>query len=156
GVWADYQLGTEVTFNRMPAVEGLSIPEAFGMFAIVGPAAYFGLLDVGQPTPGDTVVVSAAAGAVGSLVGQIARIKGCRAGALAGTPEKCRWLLEELEFDAPIDYRREDLPNALKRACPSGIDVYFDNVGGDILDICLTQMNLHGRIPICGLISQYN
>jgi len=100
--------------------------------------------------------VSAAAGAVGSIVGQIAKIKGCRAVGLAGTDEKCRWITEELGFDAAINYRTEDIPAALKKACPDGIDVYFDNVGGSILDACLKQMNLNGRVPTCGLISQYN
>jgi len=93
---------------------------------------------------------------VGSIVGQIAKIKGCRAVGLAGTDEKCRWIVDELGFDAAINYKKEDVPAALKRACPKGIDVYFDNVGGDILDACLKQMNLQGRIPTCGLISQYN
>jgi hypothetical protein len=132
------------------------VATAFGLLAIAGPTAYFGLLDLGRPKAGETVVVSAAAGAVGSLVGQIARLKGCRAVGLAGSDAKCRWLIEELGFDAAINYKQGDLANALGRAAPQGIDIYFDNVGGDILDACLAQMNLHGRIPTCGLISQYN
>ena len=156
GTWADYQIGTPETLNPMGALEGVTTVDAFSTFAVVGPTAYFGLLDIGQPKAGETVVVSAAAGAVGSIVGQIAKIKGCRAVGLAGSPEKCNRLTEELGFDAAINYRTEDLPQALAAACPAGIDVYFDNVGGDILDACLELMNLGGRIPTCGLISRYN
>ncbi len=156
GIWADYQLGTAGTFNKLLSVPGVPVAEVFGLFALAGPTAYFGLLDVGKPQPGETVVVSAAAGSVGSLVGQIAKIQGCRAVGVAGSEAKCRWLLDELGFDAAIDHRREDLALALKRACPQGIDVYFDNVGGDVLDACLRHMNLNGRVPTCGLISQYN
>jgi NADPH-dependent curcumin reductase CurA len=156
GTWADYQLGTPGALTKMSTVAGASLAEAFGLFAVVGPTAYFGLLDVGKPKTGETVVVSGAAGAVGSLVGQIARIKGCRAVGLAGSDAKCHWLTEELGFDAAVNYKQGDLPAALRRACPKGIDVYFDNVGGEILDACLPQMNLNGRIPMCGLISQYN
>jgi NADPH-dependent curcumin reductase len=155
GVWADYQLGAPPVLSKLPPVEGIPTAEAFGLFAVVGPTAYFGFLDVGRPAVGETVVVSAAAGAVGSVVGQIAKIKGCRAVGIAGSDEKCR-SLAGLGFDAAINYHKEDLPLALKRACPRGIDIYFDNVGGDILDACLAQMTLNGRIPTCGLISQYN
>ena len=156
GTWADYQVGVPGMLNKMPPLAGVSVADAFGLMAVVGPTAYFGLMDLGAPKAGETVVVSAAAGAVGSVVGQIAKIKGCRAVGLAGSDEKCRWIVEDLGFDAAINYKTEDVPAALKRACPQGIDVYFDNVGGDILDACLKQMNLFGRIPTCGLISQYN
>jgi NADPH-dependent curcumin reductase len=156
GFWADYQIGTPAALHKMLPVAGISVAEAFGLFPIVGPTAYFGLLDVGKPEAGETVVVSAAAGAVGSIVGQIAKIIGCRAVGLAGSSGKCRFLLDDLGFDAAIDYKKEDVRSALKGACPDGIDVYFDNVGGEILDVCLTQMNLNGRIPTCGLIAQYN
>jgi len=156
GVWADYQLGSPATFHKLASPQGVSTAEAFGLFTGAGPTAYFGLLDVGKPRAGETVVVSAAAGAVGSIVGQIARIKECRVVGLAGSDKKCRWLVEELGFDAAIDHKRPDLPLALHRACPDGVDVYFDNVGGEVLDACLQQMNLNGRIPTCGLISQYN
>jgi NADPH-dependent curcumin reductase CurA len=122
----------------------------------VGPTAYFCLLDIGDPKPGETVVVSTAAGAVGSLVGQIAKIKGCRAVGLTGSDEKCRWITEDLGYDVAINYKTQDVGKALAEACPNGIDVYYDNVGGKILDECLKLMNLHGRIPTCGLISQYN
>jgi NADPH-dependent curcumin reductase CurA len=155
GVWADYQLGAPPLLNKLAPVEGMTTAEAFGLFAVVGPTAYFGLIDVGRPVAGETVVVSAAAGAVGSLVGQIAKIQGCRAVGVTGSDAKCR-RLTELGFDAAIDYHTQDLSLALERACPKGIDVYFDNVGGAVLDACLTRMNLNGRIASCGLISQYN
>jgi NADPH-dependent curcumin reductase len=118
--------------------------------------AYFGLLELGQPKPGETVVVSGAAGATGSIAGQIARIKGCRVIGMAGSADKCRWLTEELGFDAAINYRTEDVGAALDRLCPGGIDVYFDNVGGEILDLCLARIATHARVVLCGGISRYN
>ena len=127
-----------------------------GGLGMPGWTAYFGLLEVGQPKAGETVVVSAASGAVGSIVGQIAKIKGCRAVGIAGGAEKCRYVVEELGFDACVDYKAGNLAAQLKAACPSGIDVYFENVGGEILDAVLPLMNLRGRIPVCGLISAYN
>lgn len=127
-----------------------------GGLGMPGWTAYFGLLEVGQPKAGETVVVSAASGAVGSIVGQIAKIKGCRAVGIAGGPLKCRYVTEELGFDACVDYKAGNLAADLKAAAPNGIDVYFENVGGEILDTVLTQMNLRGRIPVCGLISAYN
>jgi NADPH-dependent curcumin reductase len=127
-----------------------------GGLGMPGWTAYFGLLEVGQPKPGETVVVSAASGAVGSVVGQIAKIKGCRAVGIAGGPDKCRYVTQELGFDACVDYKAGRLAADLKAACPKGIDVNFENVGGEILDTVLTQMNLFGRIAVCGLISAYN
>lgn len=127
-----------------------------GGLGMPGWTAYFGLLEVGQPKPGETVVVSAASGAVGSIVGQIARIKGARAVGIAGGPEKCRYVVDELGFDACLDYKSGDLAAELRSACPSGIDVNFENVGGEILDTILPQMNVFGRVAICGLISGYN
>jgi NADPH-dependent curcumin reductase CurA len=127
-----------------------------GGLGMPGWTAYFGLLDVGQPKPGETVVVSAASGAVGSVVGQIAKIKGCRAVGIAGGPEKCRYVTQELGFDACVDYKAGNLAAQLKEACPKGIDVNFENVGGEILDTILLQMNVFGRIALCGLISGYN
>ena len=121
-----------------------------------GMTAYFGLLDVGRPQPGETVVVSAAAGAVGMSVGQLARHTGCRTVGIAGGADKCRFVVEELGLDACIDYKAEKVEDGLKRHCPQGVDVYFDNVGGDILDAVLTRINLKARIVICGAISQYN
>jgi NADPH-dependent curcumin reductase CurA len=127
-----------------------------GGLGMPGWTAYFGLLEVGQPKAGETVVVSAASGAVGSVVGQIAKIKGCHVVGIAGGAEKCRFVKEELGFDACIDYKAGNLAADLKAAAPKGIDVYFENVGGEILDAVLLQMNLFGRIPVCGLISAYN
>ncbi len=126
-----------------------------GGLGMPGWTAYFGLLEVGQPKAGETVVVSAASGAVGSIVGQIAKIKGCRAVGIAGGPEKCRYVVQELGFDACVDYRSGHLAASLKAACPNGIDVNFENVGGEILDTVLLQMNTFGRIAVCGLISGY-
>ena len=156
GTWADYQIGTPKTVNPMGELGPVATVDAFSTFAVVGPTAYIGLLDIAEPKAGETVVVSAAAGAVGSIVGQIAKIKSCRAIGIAGTSEKCSWIKDELGFDAAINHRTEDVPHALAAACPDGIDIYFDNVGGAILDACLKLMNLGGRIPTCGLISQYN
>ena len=127
-----------------------------GGLGMPGWTAYFGLLEVGRPQSGETVVVSAASGAVGSIVGQIAKMKGCRAVGIAGGPEKCRYVVEELGFDACVDYKGGNLAADLKAAAPAGIDVYFENVGGEILDTVLLQMNTFGRIPVCGLISAYN
>ena len=127
-----------------------------GVLGMPGMTAYFGILDTGKPKPGETVVVSGAAGAVGTVVGQIAKIKGCRVVGIAGGADKCQYLLNELGFDGAIDYKNEDVRNGLKRECPKGVDVYFDNVGGDILDNVLTKINYKARIVICGAISQYN
>jgi NADPH-dependent curcumin reductase CurA len=131
-------------------------PVYLGALGMTGLTAYFALLDVGRPREGDTVVVSGAAGAVGSVAGQIAKIKGCRVIGIAGGPEKCRLVTEEFGFDAAIDYRRPDLRNSLRELAPRGVDVYFDNVGGDILDDVLTCLALGARVIICGAISQYN
>jgi NADPH-dependent curcumin reductase CurA len=127
-----------------------------GALGMPGMTAYFGLLDVGAPKEGETVLVSGAAGAVGSVVGQIARIKGCRAVGIAGGPQKCEWVAGELGFDACIDYKAEDVPSALREHCPQGVDVYFDNVGGEILDAALARLARGARVVICGAISQYN
>lgn len=132
------------------------LPRYLGVLGMPGMTAYFGLLNTGQPQAGETVVVSGAAGAVGTVVGQIAKIKGCRVVGIAGGPDKCRYLEQELGFDAAVDYRADDFAARLKAACPKGIDVYFDNVGGDILDLVLTRINVKARIVICGAISQYN
>jgi NADPH-dependent curcumin reductase CurA len=132
------------------------LPTYLNVLGMTGMTAYFGLLEVGLPKAGETVVVSAAAGAVGATVGQIAKIKGCHVIGIAGGPEKCGWLTGELGFDASIDYKSENVAKALRAAAPEGIDVYFDNVGGEILETCLAQINLRARIVICGAISQYN
>jgi NADPH-dependent curcumin reductase CurA len=132
------------------------LPVYLNLLGMTGMTAYFGLLEVGEPKAGDTVVVSGAAGAVGAAVGQIAKIKGCRVVGIAGGAEKCGYIVEELGFDAAIDYKAGDVAAGLRAHCPRGIDVYFDNVGGEILEACLARINLHARIVICGAISQYN
>lgn len=131
------------------------LPRWLGGLGMPGWTAYFGLLEVGQPKAGETVLVSAASGAVGAIVAQIARIKGCRAVGIAGGPEKCRFLTETLKLDGAVDYKAGNLGAALDAACPNGVDVYFENVGGEILDTVLPRMNTFGRIAVCGLISAY-
>ncbi len=132
------------------------LPVWLGTLGMPGMTAYFGLHDIGKPQTGNTVVVSGAAGAVGTVVGQIAKIRDCRAIGIAGGESKCNYLVDELGFDAAIDYKTEDVRKALGGHCPQGIDVYFDNVGGDILDAALARLALHARVVICGAISQYN
>ncbi|QKV96216.1 NADP-dependent oxidoreductase [Streptomyces sp. NA02950] len=132
------------------------LPVYLGVLGMPGMTAYFGLLDIGRPEAGQTVVVSGAAGAVGSVVGQIAKLKGCRVIGIAGGERKCRLVVEELGFDACIDYKSEDVRKALREVAPEGVDVYFDNVGGDILDTVLTRLARGARVVICGAISQYN
>ncbi len=135
---------------------GLPLTKFLSVLGMTGMTAYFGLLEIGQPKKGDTLVVSGAAGAVGSVVGQIGKIKGCKVVGIAGGKEKCDYLIEGLGFDAAIDYKNNNVKQELRKACPDGIDIYFDNVGGDILDTVLTQINLGARISLCGAISQYN
>jgi NADPH-dependent curcumin reductase CurA len=137
-------------------VERALLTKYLSVLGMPGMTAYFGLLEIGRPVAGETVVVSAAAGAVGQAVGQIARIKGCRVVGIAGGPEKCRFIVDDLGFDAAIDYKNEDVGTALREHCPNRINVYFDNVGGEILDAALTTLARHARIVICGSISQYN
>jgi NADPH-dependent curcumin reductase CurA len=152
--WQDYAAVPAKHLTKMPKIEPMTY--LLSVYGIAGLTAYFGLLDVGKPKVGETVVVSAAAGSVGSIVGQIARIKGCRVVGVAGGKDKCHWLTSELGFDAAVDYKDGAVFKALKAAAPNGIDVYFDNVGGDILEACLAQMNNRGRIACCGAISQYD
>jgi hypothetical protein len=154
--WQDYALvgpGTSPP-NKLPP--GVPLETAMSVLGATGITAFFGLLDVGRPKPGETVVVSGAAGATGSVVGQIARIQGCRAIGIAGGKDKCDWLVKEARFDAAIDYKSEDVDGRLRELCPKGIDVYFDNVGGDLLDTALVQLAMHGRIVLCGAIATYN
>jgi NADPH-dependent curcumin reductase CurA len=132
------------------------LPVYLGALGMPGVTAYFGLLDIGKPKAGDTVVVSGAAGAVGGLVGQIAKLEDCRVVGIAGGPEKCRHVVEDLGFDAAIDYKAQDVPAALGEQCPNGIQIYFDNVGGEILDAALAHLARYARVVICGAISQYN
>ena len=133
-----------------------TVEQWLNVLGFPGMTAYFGLMDVGQPKEGETLVVSGAAGAVGQTVGQLAKIKGCRVVGIAGGPEKCKWVVEELGFDACIDYKNGDVKKELRDECPKGVDIYFDNVGGEILDIVLTRLAKKARIIICGAISQYN
>ncbi len=133
-----------------------SLTQWLNVLGMPGMTGYFGLMDVGQPKAGETVVVSGAAGAVGQTVGQLAKIKGCRVVGIAGGPDKCRWVVDELGFDACIDYKSGSVRDGLKQHCPDGVDIYFDNVGGEILDTVLTRINRKARIVICGAISQYN
>ncbi len=140
----------------VPIPEGVTYEQALSVFGITGLTAYVGLEDIGKPQPGQTVVVSGAAGGVGSIAGQIAKIMGARVIGLAGSPEKCRWVVEDLGFDECIDYRTEGVAAGLKRTCPDGIDVYFDNVGGETLNEVLARINDHARIILCGAISQYD
>ncbi len=141
--------------TKLQPIGSLPLPVFLGTLGMPGLTAYFGLLDVGRPQAGETVVVSGAAGAVGAVVGQIAKIKGCRAVGIAGGAEKCAYL-RTLGFDAAIDYKSGDVAAALREHCPDGIHVYFDNVGGDILDAALARLAMHARVIICGAISQYN
>jgi NADPH-dependent curcumin reductase CurA len=152
--WQDYAALPAKHLTKLPRVEPLT--HLLSVYGIGGLTAYFGLLHVGRPREGETVVVSAAAGSVGSMVGQIAKLKGCRAVGIAGGREKADWLVRELGFDAAVDYKAGPVFKALKEAAPQGIDVYFDNVGGDILEACLPQMNARGRIVCCGAISAYD
>ncbi len=154
--WQEYAAsdGTDV---RTVDASLAPISTALGVLGMPGMTAYFGLLEVGQPVAGETVVVSAASGAVGGVVGQIARIKDCRAVGIAGGAEKCAYMSDVLGFEEAVDYKAEpDLRTALAEACPDGVDVYFDNVGGATLDTVLSLINLHARIAICGMISEYN
>ena len=156
GGWADYLALPVRGLNKVAPAGSLSLLDTWAILSIVGPTAYFGLIEIGQPKPGETLVVSTAAGAVGSLVSQIGKIKGCRVVGMTGSADKCAWLIDDLKLDGVINYKTEDVAQALRRECPKGIDIYFDNVGGDILDACLPLMNLKGRIVTCGLISRYN
>jgi hypothetical protein len=159
--WQDYCLVREDdpsprTPRSLPKDLPVSLPVMLGACGTTGVTAYFGLLDLGQPKAGETVVVSAAAGAVGSVVGQIAKIKGCRAVGIAGGTEKCNWLTQELGFDAAIDYKRSGWRDAFVKATPDGVHVNFENVGGEIMETVMRHMTLGGRMLLCGLISGYN
>ena len=156
GTWTDVANRDGATVNKLPVVPGLPLTAFMGPLGMTGMTAYFGLMDIGKPKAGETVVVSAAAGAVGSMVGQIAKIQGCRVVGIAGSDEKCRWLTEEAGFDAAINYKKEDVGAALDKHCPNGIDVNFENVGGEIMDAILVRLNDFARMPLCGLISSYN
>lgn len=152
--WSEYVVVKARKARKMPRVQPHS--HLLSVLGVAGRTAYHGLMQVGQPKAGETVVVSAAAGSVGIYVGQIAKALGCRAVGIAGGQEKCDWVVEELGFDACVDYKSDRLFKDLKAACPDGVDVYFDNVGGDVLETVLFQMNTKGRVVCCGAISQYD
>ena len=156
GEWADHMVTNGTGLSRLPEIPGVSLAEAFGTLGLVGPTAYFGLIDIGQPKPGETLVVSAAAGGVGQIVGQIGKIKGCRVIGIAGGKAKCDYVVNELGFDACIDYKSQDVGAELDRLAPDGIDINFEHVGGDIMVAVLKRMKLFGRIALCGMISSYN
>lgn len=154
--WQDYALSDGTGLTKLPDNPAVPLTAYMALFSHIGLTAYFGLLDVGKPREGETLVVSAAAGATGSLVGQIGKIKGLRVVGIAGSDDKCKWLTDELGFDAAINYKTENVLESLKKHCPNGIDVYFENVGGVILEAVLNLINLRARIVLCGMISTYN
>lgn len=156
GEWADHMISDGSGLSRLPGIPGIPLAQAFGTLGLVGVTAYFGLLDIGQPKAGETVVVSAAAGGVGQVVGQIGKIKGCTVIGIAGGPEKCAYVVDELGFDACIDYKNSDVGTELDRLAPGGVDIDFEQVGGTIMSTVLTRMKLFGRVPLCGMISSYN
>jgi NADPH-dependent curcumin reductase CurA len=155
GGWQQYALSNGAGLRKLDP-KAAPVSTALGVLGMPGMTAYVGLLEIGRPKPGETVVVAAASGAVGSVVGQIARIKGCRAVGIAGGAEKCRFVADELGFDACIDHRAPDFANRLEAACPKGIDVYFENVGGRVQQTVWPLLNDFARVPVCGLIAQYN
>lgn len=154
GGWQDYAAVSATTLNKRD--KSLPLELLMGIYGVTGLTAYFGLLEIGRVKAGDTVLVSAAAGAVGSAVGQLAKIAGARAIGIAGGPEKCAWLVDELGFDAAIDYREGDIATKIAEACPNMVDVYFDNVGGKVLDGALRSMQLGGTIVCCGAVAGYD
>lgn len=153
--WQAYAVSKGADVRKLDPAQA-PISTALGVLGMPGMTAYVGLLDIGRPKPGETVVVSAASGAVGAVVGQIAKIKGCRAVGIAGSPEKCAYVVGELGFDACVNHRDDDFAAALASACPGGIDVNFENVGGAVLGMVLKLINMNARIPLCGLVAQYN
>lgn len=155
--WEEYSVvGEHGLLGKVEPVEDLPLCAQLSVLGGNGLTAYFGMLDVGQPRPGETVLVSGAAGGVGSIAGQIAKLHGCKTVGITTGAEKCRWLRDELGYDAAIDYKSEDLRAALKQSCPDGIDVFFDNVGGEILNSALGRINIGARVVLCGAISQIN
>ena len=153
--WQTYTVSDGKGFQKLPREPGMPLDAYMGPLGMTGITAYYGLLDVGKPKEGETLVVSGAAGAVGSVVCQIGKIEGLRVVGIAGSDEKCAWLTDELGADAAINYKSENVYKALRKACPDGVDVHFENVGGPILDAVLGHINIGARIPLCGFISQY-
>jgi hypothetical protein len=156
GEWADIMISDGTGLSRLPEIPGVPLAASFGTLGLVGPTAYFGLLDIGKPQPGETLVVGAAAGGVGQIVGQIGKIMGCKVIGIAGGKAKCDYVVNELGFDACIDYKSQDVGTELDRLAPEGVDINFEQVGGDIMVAVLKRMKLFGRMPLCGMISSYN
>ena len=156
GGWQEYCINDGMGLRIIPLNTGLELPSFLSVMGMPGMTAYFGLLDVLKPKENETLVVSGAAGAVGSLVSQIAKIKGCRVIGIAGTEEKCSWLKNDLNVDGVVNYKTDNLNSKLKELCPNGIDMYFDNVGGEITEAVINRFNIGGRMSICGQISGYN
>lgn len=164
--WRDFtifnnRINHETNANRIPPyiigpIDNIPLSARLGVLGMTGLSAYFGLLELCAPKANETIVVSGAAGAVGSTVGQIGKILNCRVIGLAGSAEKCRWLKDDLHFDATIDYKGENIEEALQMAAPNGVDIYFDNVGGEISSVIMSHMNEFGRVALCGSISTYN
>jgi NADPH-dependent curcumin reductase CurA len=154
--WQDYAIADTGARAMTVLPPGIPLLDAISVYGVTGMTAYFGLLDIGRPEAGETVVVSGAAGATGSIAGQIAKIQGCRVIGIAGSDDKCAWVTNKLGFDACINYRTDDVAARLRETCPDGVDVFFDNVGGEILDIVLAQINLRARVVLCGAIATYN
>ena len=156
GGWADYGVVPDTGVSRVHRAPGLPLTANMSVLGMTGMTAYFGVTDVLQPQAGETIVISAAAGAVGSIAGQIAKQKGARVIGIAGGPDKCAWLTDELGFDAAIDYKGEDVGAALDRLAPDGVEMNFENVGGDIMNAVFNRLKVHGRMAVCGMISAYN
>ena len=155
GGWQEYALSDGPALRKLP--RGMTRPSlALGVLGMTGFTAWHGLLKIGEPQPGETLVVAAASGAVGAVVGQIAKLKGCRVVGIAGGPAKCRYVVDELGFDAGVDHRDPAFPQRLAEAVPQGIDIYFENVGGAVFDAVWPHLNVHARVPVCGLIAGYN
>jgi NADPH-dependent curcumin reductase len=145
----------KLPYQKIPSIPFVSDSLFMGALGMTGLTAYFGMTEIGKPQKGETLVVSAAAGATGSVAGQVGKVHGCRVVGIAGSDEKCKWLTDELGFDAAINYKHPDWKDKLKAATPNGVDINFENVGGEIMDAVLQRMNLHGRVVLCGLISEY-
>ena len=157
GGFAKYVVASATApMSPVPTLPGVPLSRVFGSLFLTGPTAYFGLLDIGAPKAGETLVVSAAAGAVGSVVCQIGKIKGCRVIGIAGAKDKCDWLVNELGIDGAINYKTENVGKRLDELCPNGIDINFEQVGGEIMEAVMARMNNFSRMPLCGMISGYN